>query len=82
MVLKMESFSGNSARSYIGKNVNLHLKDGAVIVNVHLTKIHKAVGKNKNQLEYAHGKRKTARLPLRNIAWAEMVNRNLMKNSA
>jgi len=77
----MESFSGNSARSYIGKNVNLHLKDGAVIVNVHLTKIHKTAGKNNNQIEYVNGKRKTTRLPLRNIAWAEMINRNLMKNS-
>jgi hypothetical protein len=82
MVLKVESFCGNSARSYIGKNVNLHLKDGAVIVNVHLTKIHKAVGKNNNQIEYADGKRKTSRLALRNIAWAEMINRDLMKNSA
>jgi hypothetical protein len=78
----MESFSCNSARSYIGKNVNLHLKDGAVIVNVHLTKIHKAAGKNNNLIEYAHGSRKTARLPLRNIAWAEMLNINLMKCSA
>jgi hypothetical protein len=78
----MESFSSNSAKSYIGKNVNLHLKDGAVIVNVHLTKIHKAAGKNNNLIEYALGKRKTNRLPLRNIAWAEMLNMNLMKNLA
>jgi hypothetical protein len=54
----MESFSCNSARSYIGKNVNLHLKDGAVIVNVHLTKIHKAAGKNNNQIEYHQSGRK------------------------
>ena len=37
----MESFSLNSAKSFIGKNVNLHLKDGSVIVNVHLTRIRK-----------------------------------------
>ena len=48
----MESFSANSAKSYIGKNVNLHLKDGAVIVNVQLTKLHKGAGKNNNQIEY------------------------------
>jgi hypothetical protein len=78
----MESFSSNSARSYIGKNVNLHLKDGAVIINVHLTKIQKAPGKNNNQIEYAHRNRKTSRLPLRNIAWAEMINANLMVNLA
>lgn len=82
MVIWMESFSCNSAKSYIGKNVNLHLKDGAVIVNVHLTKIHKAAGKNNNLIEYAHGNRKSTRLPLRNIAWAEMLNLSLMKRSA
>jgi hypothetical protein len=78
----MESFSCNSARSFIGKNVNLHLKDGAVIVNVHLTKIQKAPGKNNNKIEYANGKRKTSRLPLRTVAWAEMINSNLMINLA
>jgi hypothetical protein len=76
----MESFSGNSARSFIGKNVNLHLKDGDVIVNVHLTKIQKAPGKNNNKIEYAHGNRKTSRLPLRMIAWAEMINANVTLN--
>ena len=79
----MESFSANSARSYIGRNVNLHLKDGAVIINVQLTKLHKGVGKNNNLIEYSlHGNRKATRVPLRNIAWAEMLNINLMKNSA
>jgi hypothetical protein len=76
----MESFNGNSARSFIGKNVNLHLKDGAVIVNVHLTKIQKAPGKNNNKIEYARRNRKISRLPLRTVAWAEMINSNLMMN--
>jgi len=79
----MESFSANSARSYVGRNVNLHLKDGAVIINVQLTKIHKGEGKNNNLIEYSlQGNRKGIRVPLRNIAWAEMLNMNLMKNSA
>jgi hypothetical protein len=78
----MESFSANSARSYIGRNVNLHLKDGAVIVNVQLTAIHKNAGKNNNLIEYANGNRKATRIPLRNIAWAEMLNLNLIKNPA
>ncbi len=71
----MESFSANSARSYIGRNVNLHLKDGAVIVNVQLTKLRKCVGKNNNQIEYSLWERKATRIPLRNIAWAEMLKR-------
>jgi hypothetical protein len=63
--------------------VNLHLKDGAVIVNVHLTKLHKAQGKNNNQIEYAfEGNRKASRLPLRNIAYAEMLNANFMETSS
>ena len=76
---EMESFSANSAKSYIGRNVNLHLKDGAVIVNVQLTKIRKMAGKNNNQIEYCLGNRKANRIPLRSIAYAEMINSNIMK---
>jgi hypothetical protein len=79
----MESFSSNSAKSYLGKNVNLHLKDGAVIINVHLTKLLRAQGKNNNQIEFASSaNRKASRLPLRHIAYAEMLNSNIMKNPA
>jgi len=79
----MESFSSNSARSFIGRNVNLHLKDGAVIINVQLIKIHKGLGKNNNLIEYAlSGNRKATRVPLKNIAWAEMLNVNLMQQTA
>jgi len=76
----MESFSSNSARSYIGKNVNLHLKDGAVIVNVHLTALHRNAGKNNNLIEYTpNGNHRITCLPLRSIAWAEMLNLNFLK---
>jgi len=76
---EMESFSANSAKSYIGRNVNLQLKDGAVIVNVQLTKLRKMAGKNNNQIEYSLGNRKANRIPLRSIAYAEMINSNIMK---
>ncbi len=78
----MESFSANSAKSYLGKNVNLHLKDGAVIVNVHLTKLHKVSGKNNSLIEYHLSNRKGSRIPLRNIAYAEMLNINVLKSPA
>jgi hypothetical protein len=78
----MERFCSNSAKSYIGRNVNLHLKDGSVIVNVHLTAIRKAAGKNNNLLEYANGNRKSTRLPLRSVAYAELLNLSLIKNLA
>ena len=75
----MENFSANSAKSYIGKNVNLHLKDGAVIINVELTRIRKGAGKN-SLIEYtAARKRRSTRIPLKNVAWAEMLNRNIMQ---
>ena len=77
----MENFSLNSAKSYIGKNVNLHLKDGAVIINVQLTRIRKGAGRN-SLIEYTpYGNRRATRIPLRNVAWAEMLNRNIMQIS-
>ena len=78
----MESFSLNSAKSFIGRNVNLHLKDGAVIVNVQLTRIRKGeIGKG-NLVEYVpYGNRKVARIPLRNIAWAELLNLNFFQSA-
>ena len=71
----MESFSLNSAKSFLGRNVNLHLKDGAVIVNVQLTRIRKGeVGKSK-LLEYVpYGNHEIAHIPIRNVAWAELLN--------
>jgi len=78
----MENFSANSARSCIGRNVNLHLKDGAVIVNVQLTGILKGSGKN-NLIEYTPcGNRKTSRIPLRSVAWADLLNSSLLQKAA
>jgi hypothetical protein len=79
VVNSMENFSLNSAKSYIGKNVNLHLKDGAVIVNVQLTAIKKAELGKANLLEYIpYGNYNAKKIPLRNVAYAEMLNRNIM----
>ncbi len=70
----MESFSLNSAKSFLGKHVNLHLKDGAVIVNIQMTRLKKELGKG-NLLEYVpYGKSKVAQIPLHCVAWAESIN--------
>jgi hypothetical protein len=85
LVRGMENFSLNSAKSYLGKNVNLHLKDGAVIINVQLTKLRKGAFGKGNLVEYvAYGNQKgrASCIPLRNIAWAEMLNLNLMGQTA
>jgi hypothetical protein len=74
-----EYFTVNSAKSYIGKNVNLHLKDGAVIVNVQLKTIKNAsLGKTK-LLEYtAFGNVYRKEIPLRNIAYAKTLDKNIL----
>jgi hypothetical protein len=76
----LENFSLNSAKSFLGKNVNLHLKDGAVIVNVQLINIKKGEYGKRKLIEYkAYGNRKHNIIPLRNIAWAELLNLNLIQ---
>jgi len=76
----LENFSLNSAKSFLGKNVNLHLKDGAVIVNVQLIKIKKSEYGKRKLVEYAaYGNIKLNLIPLRNIAWAELLNLNLIQ---
>jgi hypothetical protein len=79
---KMEGFGLNSAKSYLGKNVNLHLKDGSVIVNVQLTGIRKGNFGKGNFLEYvARRNRRITCMPLQDVAWAEMLNLSLLQNA-
>jgi len=75
----MESFSLNCAKSYIGKNVNLHLKDGSVIINVHLKGIKKTNFGKSNLVQYIPYKnRRQTSIPLRSVAWAELLNVSLI----
>jgi len=78
----MENFSLNSAKSFLGKNVNLHLKDGAVIINVRLTGIRKGDFGKKTLVEFIpYGNRKISQISLKSIAWAELLNLNLMQTA-
>jgi len=71
----VENFCLNSAKSFVGKNVNLHLKDGSVIVNVRLTGIRRGDFGKGNFVEYVpYGNYKIGKISLRNIAWAESLN--------
>jgi hypothetical protein len=55
--------------------VNLHLKDGSVIINVQLTGIRKGDFRKGNFVEYVpYGNRKIGKILLRSIAWAELLN--------
>jgi hypothetical protein len=78
----MENFGLNTAKSFLGKNVNLHLKDGSVIINVQLTGIRKGEFGKGNLLEYIpYGNRRSGQISLKSIAWAELLNLNLMQSS-
>lgn len=71
----MDQFGVNTAKSFLGRNVNLHLKDGSVIVNVQLTEIKKDEFRRQNLVTcIPYGDTSTFKIPLKNIAWAEMLN--------
>jgi len=75
----VEQFNLNVAKTFLGKNVNLHLKDGSVIVNVQLLEFLKdKFGKKTFVRCVPYGKRNEFRISLRNIAWAEQLNLNLI----
>ena len=76
----MERFNINTAKSLLGKNVNLHLKDGSVIINVQLAEIRKdEFGKGSFVECVPYGRnRSTFRISLRSIAWAELLNLNVI----
>ena len=76
----LQSFGINCARSFVGKNVNLHLKDGSVIVNVLLEEIQEEELNRQRFITCVPYRDKNAfRIPLKNIAWAESLNLNLIK---
>ena len=78
----MERFSLNMAKSFLGRNVNLHLKDESVIVNVQLAEIQKdEFNREKFVKCVSYGNRGMFRIPLKNIAWAELLNLNLIIGS-
>jgi hypothetical protein len=71
----MEKFGVNTARSFLGRNVNLHLKDGSVIINVQLAELNKDEFRRQNLVTcIPYGSANTFKIPLKNIAWAEMLN--------
>lgn len=78
----MDRFSLNTAKSFLGKNVNLHLKDGSVIINVQLAEIQKDEFKRQAFITcVAFGSRNRFVVPLKSVAWAELLNLNLFLTS-
>ena len=78
----MEKFSMNTAKSFLGKNVNLHLRDGSVIINVQLSELQKDEFRRETFVKCVpYGKGNEFRIPLKSISWAEQLNVSLILNS-
>jgi len=72
----MLKFDLNWARSNVGRRVNLHLKDGSVIINVLITRALRVRGNcERSVLHYAIPQRnKNGKVFLKEIAWAERLD--------
>lgn len=64
----------NSARSFVGKSVNVHLRDGSVILNVRVVSAERQTIKCK-----VKGQRKLLKVLLKDIAWLEQLNPYFVK---
>ncbi len=67
----MRRFYANVAKSYIGRNVNLHLKDCSVIINVLLTGIK---GNRRNPKLHYRTPEGGAEISIRDVDWIQPLN--------
>ena len=77
----MLRFDLNSARSHVGRRVNLHLKDGSVIVNVLITNALKSKHESSALYYRSPLRNKFGKVHLREIAWAERLDSHLFTTS-
>lgn len=74
-----EKFNMNKAKMFIGRYVNIHLKDGSVIINVLVQKAQRNTIENKPVLQcVATRYSKSITIPVKEIAWAEALNPHLL----
>jgi len=78
----MLRFDLNWARSNIGCKVNLHLKDGSVIVNVLITNAVKSKHESSALYYTIPLRNKFGKVHLREIAWAERLDSHLFMTSS
>lgn len=68
-------FNMNMARTLVGKNVNVHLKDGSVILNVRVVTAKSGKGNGGPNISYkAIKQRNPVKIWLKEIAWTEQLN--------
>lgn len=76
----VEGLNLNVAKSFLGKNVNLHLKDGSVVVNVRVDEIRKDMLKGEVYVRcIPYGKASALQIPLRKITWVKLLDLNLIE---
>jgi hypothetical protein len=71
----MERFNLNVARAFVGRHVNLHLKDGSVVVNVYVSDA-KHHDENGKPTVYYKAKPRTSPsiIHLKEVEWIEQLN--------
>jgi len=72
----MTRFNFNIAKTYVGRNVNLYLTDGSVIINVRILNVKRDHGKEGNVYIQclAPKRKKPLNIRLKDVAWAEPLN--------
>lgn len=75
----MERFNLNVARAFVGRYVNLHLKDGSVLVNVYVADAKREKDEGKPAVFcVTQPKKPLLRVFLREIEWMEQLNPHLL----
>jgi len=75
----MLRFDLNSARSQVGRKVNLHLRDGSVIVNVLVVDATpREDGHSRSALYFRTPEKRTMSISVRDIEWAERLDTRLL----
>ena len=78
----MERFNLNVARAFVGRHVNLHLKDGSVIVNVYVTDARREEEDSRPAVFcIAQQRMHPLRVFLKEIAWMEQLNPHVVLNA-
>ncbi len=74
----MDRFNLNVARAFIGRHVNLHLKDGSVLINVYISDAKREDGRKPAVYCIAQHRKLPLRIFLKEIRWMEQLNPHLL----
>lgn len=77
----MERLNLNVARAFVGRHVNLHLKDGSVLINVLVADARREEDDGKPSVFCVSQLREPpTRVRLKEIEWMEQLNPHLLAN--